>query len=106
MVKKMKIKQSKDKIKATIYYCPIHNCYHFGECSVCTDKQKNLEVERCCVCGHPLSSHIDEGNGWRCHSLGGDGYQCECWLRKAHANDKEYYNIEERIKEMSKELKK
>jgi len=36
----------------------------------------------CCVCGHKLSLHIDEGDGWQCHALDASGYQCECWLRK------------------------
>lgn len=48
----------------------------------------------CCVCGHRLSNHLDEGNGWRCHSLGPDYYQCECWLRRDRTDNEgiEYYD--------------
>jgi len=47
----------------------------------------------CCVCGHKLHNHIDESNGWRCHSIGHDWYQCECWLRKDRADgDRNYYD--------------
>jgi len=65
----------------------------------------------CCVCGHKLSNHIDEGNGWRCHSLGHDAFQCECYLRKdrdTFSDDKglDYYDLKKRIKESLKELKK
>jgi len=53
----------------------------------------------CCVCGHTLSSHIDEGDGWRCHSIARDGLQCECWLRKDKAdNDISYYNLLKRLR--------
>jgi hypothetical protein len=59
----------------------------------------------CCVCHHRLDTHIDEGAGWRCHALGGDGYQCECWLRKDRAEDDiSYYDFEERMKEHLSEL--
>lgn len=61
--------------------------------------------DRCIVCGHPLSAHIDEGDGWRCHCLGEDLKQCECFLRKDKANgDIKYYSLERRVKETLKEL--
>jgi len=59
--------------------------------------------EICCVCGHKLSVHIDEGEGWRCHSLGSDGFQCECFLRKDRAEgNMEYYELSRRIEEFKK----
>jgi hypothetical protein len=62
--------------------------------------------EMCCVCGHPLSYHFDEGDGWRCPFLGGDFYQCECFLRKNRAKgDISYYDLEKRQNEQFKELK-
>lgn len=49
------------------------------------------EDVRCIVCGHKISSHIDEGDGWRCHSiLTYDLNQCECFLRKSNRTLKEY----------------
>lgn len=64
------------------------------------DKQKI-----CVVCGHSLATHIDEGDHWRCHSLGPDGYQCECILRKDRAEDDlSYYNYEERAARRADEL--
>jgi len=51
----------------------------------------------CCICGHPLNSHIDEGEGWRCHSLDASFYQCECWLRKHEfASTIDYYDLKKR----------
>lgn len=63
------------------------------------------EEEICCLCIHKLSSHIDEGDGWRCHSLGQDAFQCECFLRKDRAeNNIQYYNLKKRKNEMLKEI--
>ena len=58
----------------------------------------------CCVCGHVLDMHIDEGNGWRCHSLAGDGYQCECWLRKRRNKSIRSYSLGVRTREHIDEL--
>lgn len=61
----------------------------------------------CCVCHHELGIHVDEGDIWRCHSLAGDGYQCECVLRKNRAENKiSYYDLSRRAKEHVMELKK
>ncbi len=58
--------------------------------------QNNFKILEgiCCVCGHQLNDHLDESNGWRCHSLGQDYYQCECWLRKDRTNNEgiDYYD--------------
>ncbi len=59
----------------------------------------------CCVCSHELSYHLDEKKGWRCHLLGQDGYQCECWLRKGRYESIEGYELHKRIKEMKEELR-
>lgn len=60
----------------------------------------------CCVCGHPLEDHIDEGDGWRCHCLGPDTNQCECYLRKDRAEgDIRYYDLDRRIAEVCEELR-
>ena len=69
-------------------------------------KSKPIQEEKiCCCCIHKLSSHIDEENGWRCHSLGQDTLQCECFLRKEHAeNDIDFYNLRKRKEEMLKEI--
>ena len=68
----------------------------------------NEKDETCVVCGHPLSCHIDEGDGWRCHCLGADLSQCECYLRKYRdllgEVDITYYSLERRVEEMKKEL--
>jgi hypothetical protein len=62
--------------------------------------------EICCCCLHNITSHLDEGDGWRCHSLGQDAFQCECFLRKDKAeNDVQYYNLEKRKIQMLKEIK-
>jgi len=58
----------------------------------------------CCVCSHELSIHFDEVTGWRCHALGQDGYQCECWLRKERYASIEGYDLFTRIEEMKEEL--
>jgi len=64
----------------------------------------------CCVCGHPLDSHRDEGEYWRCHHLDASGYQCECRLiKKTHPQGKErplsYYDLRRRIESKLKEMK-
>ena len=47
----------------------------------------------CCICGHKLYNHIDEGEGWMCHSMARDFLHCECWLRKERAEGNiEYYD--------------
>ncbi len=59
----------------------------------------------CCVCTHNFDIHIDEGDIWRCHALGPDGYQCECALRKNRAdNDISYYDLAKRAKRQLEEL--
>ncbi len=59
----------------------------------------------CCVCSHKLPIHLDEGSGWRCHALGQDGYQCECWLRKERFASIKGYDLNKRIEEMKEELR-
>ena len=52
----------------------------------------------CTVCGHKLNNHMDEGDGWRCHSLAQDFLQCECWLRKGRLDgDVEAYDLRIRL---------
>jgi len=64
-----------------------------------------IDTKFCCVCGHGLPAHIDEGCGWRCHSLGPDGFQCECYLRKIRGEGgKNFYSLARRVAEMKKEL--
>lgn len=60
----------------------------------------------CVVCGHKLNSHIDENEIWRCHSLGVDGFQCECALRKSRTIDNkiEYFDTYMRFEQMLNEL--
>jgi len=58
----------------------------------------------CCVCGHSLSSHIDEGEYWRCHAIGSDGSQCECRLLKSVSDDIQFWNLRKRVEENLKEL--
>jgi hypothetical protein len=61
---------------------------------------------KCCVCHHDLDIHIDEEDVWRCHSLGADGYQCECALRKNRAEaDISYYDLSKRAEENFEDLK-
>ena len=60
----------------------------------------------CCVCNHMLDLHVAEEGGWRCHALAGDGYQCECWLRKhGHNNSLQDYSLGKRIDAHIAELK-
>ena len=67
--------------------------------------QSNLDTI-CCVCGHDLDMHIAEESGWRCHALAGDGYQCECWLRKRrHNNTLQDYSLGKRTDAHIAELK-
>lgn len=59
---------------------------------------EDIKPKLCCVCGHPLDSHIEEQAVWRCQIVGGDGFQCECGLNKARAFfDKEYYCLHQRV---------
>lgn len=63
-------------------------------------------IEKCCVCHHDLDTHIDEGDFWRCHSLGADAYQCECILQKHKAKDDiSFYDLARRAKEQMEDLK-
>ena len=69
--------------------------------------QKFIEFGKniCCVCNHRLGEHIDEGDIWRCHSLGSDWFQCECALRKDRTdNNISYYDLARRAKEQLDEL--
>lgn len=64
----------------------------------------------CCVCHHLLGSHIDETDGWRCHSLDESCFQCECFLRKRNSFDGKpikisYYDIQKRVKEYLRQEK-
>lgn len=73
--------------------------------------------EICCVCGHKLGNHVDEGSIWRCHSLGQDFYQCECALIKDKSKPLEgksphirigeptisYYDLKRRLKKLISE---
>jgi hypothetical protein len=66
----------------------------------------DLGKDKCCVCHHDLGDHIDEGNIWRCHSLGADGYQCECALRKDRTEKNiSFYDLARRAKEQVDEVK-
>ena len=60
----------------------------------------------CIVCGHKLSSHVDEGEYWRCHSIATpDLLQCECCLRKDRAGgDITFYDWKKRVEERRKEM--
>ena len=52
----------------------------------------------CTVCGHKLDNHVDERDGWRCHSIGQDFYQCECYLRKGRYDEGiEGYDLKTRL---------
>ncbi len=96
-----------------VYDCYCEKCGWSGDIS--PDSVANIEFqttseqseeEVCCVCGHPLAMHIDEGDGWRCHCLGPDGYQCECFLRKNRADgDISYYSLKKRIEQFKREFK-
>ncbi|MFX1237438.1 MAG: hypothetical protein ACFFAS_15550 [Promethearchaeota archaeon] len=64
------------------------------------------DKDTCCECGHELSLRFDESKGWRCHRLGPDGFQCECWLSKAKAEGSiSYYSLTLRIKDSIDDLK-
>lgn len=68
-------------------------------------EKEEIEENICCLCRHEFRFHVDEGNGWRCHCLGYDGFQCECWLRKDHGDgDIKFYDLKSRIEEHIKEL--
>lgn len=71
-----------------------------------TPKEKKFYLKRkvCCVCLHDLSDHIDEVKGYRCHSLGTDGFQCECFLRKDRYDSIEGFQLDKRISQMIEEL--
>ena len=60
----------------------------------------------CCVCGHQLSSHVDEDKYWRCHSLSKDVYQCECRLVKETDIDKlQDFDLKKRMLKHREEFK-
>jgi hypothetical protein len=92
-----------------VYDCYCEKCGWSGEIS--PDSVANIEFQAisddiCCVCGHPLSMHIDEGNGWRCHAIS-YGCQCECFLRKDRANSViSYYSLKKMIEQFKRELEK
>ena len=68
-------------------------------------KIMDFGVEKCCVCHHDLNVHFDEGDFWRCHSLGVDFYQCECILNKHKAKDDiSFYDLAKRAKEQIEDL--
>lgn len=70
-------------------------------------KRETANNKRCCVCRHALDNHVNEGDGWRCHSIAPDFYQCECFLRKTEFNkNKQTYNHMVRIKAYMRELNK
>lgn len=70
-------------------------------------RKEDIPEGVCCVCGHRLGAHLFEkgvyngerikDDGWRCHSLCVDGYQCECFLRKFDEDEKlEDYDLKKR----------
>lgn len=64
-----------------------------------------MDEDTCCVCGHLLKSHLIEKGGWRCHTLGPDAYQCECFLRIGRYDEGlEGYGLEKRVKQHRLEL--
>ena len=68
--------------------------------------EEKIPEDICCCCGHKLGSHLDEGDGWRCHSLGSDFYQCECFLRKnRYEEGLKGYDLKARIKQHIREFK-
>ncbi len=75
-----------DKAEKTMYQKHLENAKLIVEDFMQKFSEK-IPKDTCSVCGHTLSSHIDEKSGWRCHSLGPDFYQCECWLRKNRYDD-------------------
>lgn len=71
-----------------------------------TAEQEKVKEETCCVCGHKLGKHADEGDGYRCHCLGPDGYQCECYLRKRrYVEGLAGYSVERRTQKFIEELR-
>jgi hypothetical protein len=65
-----------------------------------TSNNEPISGEICCICHHSLHYHLEELGGWRCHLLGSDGYQCECWLRPERAdNNKDFYNLARRVQQ-------
>jgi len=69
-------------------------------------KEAETEEDICCVCGHSLSTHIDEKEWWRCHSLGADAYQCECRLVKLSDDSKLIdYDLKHRVDDHLKEFR-
>ena len=61
----------------------------------------------CCVCGHKLSSHVDEKDWWRCHSiLTPDMSQCECRLLKDGVEEDGigYYDTGKRVREAMRDV--
>lgn len=80
------------------------------DCKAIKDEIRRMSKDNskiCCVCLHNLDSHIDETDGWRCHSLGQDFFQCECFLRKRD-DTIDFYDLQKRTNEMledTRELK-
>lgn len=74
------------------------------------DKEIEATKERiCCVCGHNLSSHIEEKDWYRCHSIGSCYSQCECRLIKEGLMGEhplEYYDLEKRQTEFLSEIRR
>lgn len=68
-------------------------------------KEEEIPEGICCCCGHELCWHIDEGDGWRCHLLSSDLYQCECFLRKGRYESKDGYDLKSRVDQHIKEIK-
>jgi hypothetical protein len=67
---------------------------------------KEIPEETCCCCGHKLGQHIPETEGFRCHCLGSDGYQCECFLRYGrYAEGLAGYDLKKRIQKFIEELR-
>lgn len=63
-----------------------------------TAKKDKLEI--CAVCGHLLEHHVFEKTGWRCHGIGHDSLQCECFLRATRAEGNiSYYDLLKRQNE-------
>lgn len=61
----------------------------------------------CCVCGHFLSNHLKDGDGWKCNERGLDGRQCECTLRPiltGTEREKEFYDLGWRMNASEREF--
>jgi len=72
-----------------------------------TMKKGKIPKGICVCCGHKLDHHIDERDGWRCHSLGSDFYQCECFLRKGrYDNGIDGYDLRSRVNKHADEFKR